>query len=76
MSIDAACLGLLDLSQQYMDWVLKRKLEDLIRAQLTTDNVADFYVVATQFEAKVQFVDSRLATCNTFCDTQIMHVIL
>ena len=53
LSMYAGSIGLLDLSQQYMDWVLKRKLEDLIRAELTTDNVADFYVVATKFEAKV-----------------------
>lgn len=51
------CIGLLDLSQQYMDWVLKKKLEDLIRAELTTDNAADFYGVATQFEAKVQLTN-------------------
>ena len=52
-SMYAGSIGLLDLSQQYMDWVLKRKLEELIRAELTTDNVADFYGVATKFEAKV-----------------------
>ena len=60
--IDAACLGLLELSQHYMDWDLKKRLEDLIRAQLNTDNVADFYGVATQFEAKVQVIHSGLAT--------------
>lgn len=53
MPFDHYCTGLLDLSQQYMDWVLKKKLENLIRAELTTDNVADFYGVATKFEAKV-----------------------
>ena len=36
-----------------MEWDLKRKLENLIRAELTTDNAAYFYGVATKFEAKV-----------------------
>ena len=51
----AHCLGLLDLSQQYMEWDLKRKLENLIRAELTTDNAAYFYGVATKFKAKVVY---------------------
>ena len=43
----------LGLSQQYMEWTLKKKVEDLIRTKLTIDNVATYYDVATQFEAKV-----------------------
>ena len=36
-----------------MEWDLKRKLENLIRAELTTNNAAYFYGVATKFDAKV-----------------------
>ena len=45
--------GLLELSQQYTEWALKRKVEHLIKKGLSTDNVADLYGVATKFNAKV-----------------------
>ena len=45
--------GLLGLTQQYMEWTLKKKVEDLIRTELTIDNVATFYDVALQFDAEV-----------------------
>ena len=46
--------GLLELSQQYTEWALKRKVEHLIKKGLTADNVADLYGVATKFNAKVR----------------------
>lgn len=46
--------GLLELSQQYTEWALKRKVEHLIKKGLSADNVADLYGVATKFNAKVR----------------------
>ena len=45
--------GLLELSQQYTEWALKKKVEHLIKKGLSTDNVAGLYGVATKFDAKV-----------------------
>ena len=45
--------GLLDLSEQYNECALKVKLENLIRTELTTDNVAKFFSIADKFNAKV-----------------------
>ena len=46
--------GLLELSQQYTEWALKRKVEHLIKKGLSSDNVAGLYGVATKFDAKVR----------------------
>ena len=48
--------GLLELSQQYTEWALKRKVEHLIKKGLSADNVADLYGVATKFNAKVHII--------------------
>jgi len=45
--------GLLELSQQYTEWALKKKVEHLIKKGLSTDKVAGLYGVATKFDAKV-----------------------
>ena len=45
--------GLLDLSEQYNESALKAKLENLIRTELTTDDVAKIFSIADKFNAKV-----------------------
>ena len=45
--------GLLDLSEHYNESALKAKLENLIRTELTTDNVAKIFSIADKFNAKV-----------------------
>ena len=57
--------GLLDLSEQYNECALKVKLENLIRIELTTDNVAKFFSIADKFNAKVHIM----------CDHQIVSSV-
>lgn len=56
--------GLLELSQQYTEWALKKKVEHLIKKGLSTDNVAGLYGVATKFDAKVFILCAILGVPN------------
>ena len=60
--------GLLDLSEQYNECALKVKLENLIRTELTTDNVAKFFSIADKFNAKVMraFVHHQIVCSVNF----------
>ena len=62
--------GLLDLSEQYNECALKVKLENLIRTELTTDNVAKFFSIADKFKAKVCNV------CFVYYDRQIVCSVI
>ena len=62
--------GLLDLSEQYNECALKVKLENLIRTELTTDNVAKFFSIADKFKAKVRNV------CFVYYDHQIVCSVI
>ena len=72
--------GLLELSQQYTEWALKRKVEHLIKKGLSADNVADLYGVATKFNAKVHIILFTVSDWNGGMDYRmgngisILHV--
>ena len=56
MVLNVILAGLLELSEQYNECALKEKLENLIRTELTTDNVAKFFSIADKFNTKVHNV--------------------